>query len=50
MQATLSHDAAGNIIRKAGVMGVVLIGGDVQPGDRIHVQMPDRAHRALQPV
>lgn len=50
MQAVLGRDAAGNLIRKAGVMGVVLMGGEVQAGDRIQVRMPDGAHRALQPV
>jgi len=28
MQATFARDAAGNFIRKAGTMGVVLIGSD----------------------
>jgi hypothetical protein len=31
MQATLDRDAEGNIMRKAGVMGVVVAGGDVLP-------------------
>jgi MOSC domain-containing protein YiiM len=50
MQATLDRDAAGNLIRKAGVMGVVLVGGDVLPNDLIQVQMPDGARLALAPV
>jgi hypothetical protein len=50
MQATLDRDAAGNLIRKAGVMGVVLTGGDVQPGDGIRVQMPEGERRPLVPV
>ena len=50
MQATLGRDAAGNLIRKAGVMGVVLSGGDVQPGDGIRVQMPEGERRPLLPV
>jgi len=33
MQATLDRDAAGNLIRKSGTMGAVLIGGDVLPED-----------------
>jgi len=40
MQATLDRDAAGNLIRKAGVMGVALAGGDVLPDDRIHIEIP----------
>jgi MOSC domain-containing protein YiiM len=50
MQATLDHDQAGNLVRKAGVMGVVLTGGDVQAGDRIQARMPEGARHALQPV
>jgi MOSC domain-containing protein YiiM len=50
MQATLGRDPAGNLIRKAGVMGVVLAGGDVQAGDGIRAQMPEGAHRPLMPV
>ena len=49
MQATLDRDAAGNLIRKAGVMGVVLVGGDVLPDDRIHIEIP-RGARKLEPV
>ena len=50
MQATLDRDAAGNLIRKAGVMGVVLVGGDVLPNDRIHMEVPTGAQRKLEPV
>ena len=50
MQATLDRDAEGNLIRKAGVMGVVLVGGDVLPNDRIHMEMPRGAPRKLEPV
>ena len=50
MQATLDRDAAGNLIRKAGVMGVVLVGGDVLPDDHIHMEIPAEAQRKLEPV
>ena len=50
MQATLGRDAGGNLIRKAGVMGVVLVGGDVLPEDDIHMEMPRGARRRLEPV
>jgi MOSC domain-containing protein YiiM len=50
MQATLDRDAAGNLIRKAGVMSVVLVGGDVLPGDTIHMEIPEGAQRKLEPV
>lgn len=50
MAATLDRDADGNLIRKAGVMGIVLAGGDVRPGDAIKIALPAEPHRRLQPV
>jgi MOSC domain-containing protein YiiM len=50
MQATLDRDATGNLIRKAGVMGVVLIGGDVRPDDGIYMEVPRGVQRKLEPV
>jgi hypothetical protein len=34
------RDAAGRLVRKAGVMGVVLSGGPVRPGDPVTVELP----------
>jgi len=50
MAATLDRDAAGNLIRKAGVMAVVLTGGEVHPRDPIEVVMPAQPHHRLVPV
>jgi MOSC domain-containing protein YiiM len=50
MNAVLDRDADGNLIRKAGVMGIVLTGGDVRAGDGIEVVVPEGALRALAPV
>ncbi|HEY0345195.1 MAG TPA: MOSC domain-containing protein [Solirubrobacteraceae bacterium] len=50
MAATLDHDADGNLIRKAGVMGIVLEGGEVRPGDGVALELPAPPHRALEPV
>ena len=50
MAATLGRDEDGNLVRKAGIMGVVLAGGDVRPGDPIHVELPPQPHRPLAPV
>ncbi len=47
MAATLGRDADGALIRKAGVMGVVVTGGVVQAGDAIVVEPPAGAHRPL---
>jgi MOSC domain-containing protein YiiM len=50
MAATLDRDAQGNLVRKAGVMSIVISAGDVRPGDAIRVEMPVPPHRPLQPV
>jgi MOSC domain-containing protein YiiM len=50
MAATLDRAADGRLIRKTGVMSVVLAGGDVRPGDPIRVQRPDAPHRPLEVV
>ena len=50
MAATLRRDEFGNLIRKAGVMGIVLAGGEVRPGDPIRVELPPEPRRSLGPV
>jgi MOSC domain-containing protein YiiM len=50
MAATLAHDSAGRLIRKAGVMAVVLASGFVNPGDRIVARLPEPPHEPLKPV
>ncbi len=50
MAATLDRDAEGNLVRKAGVMAVVLSGGMVRVGDPIAVALPESPHRALEAV
>ena len=50
MAATLDKDANGNLVRKAGVMSIVISEGDVRPGDAIRVEMPAEPYRPLQPV
>jgi len=49
-EAVLDHDAQGQLIRKAGVMGIVLTGGEVRPADPIRVELPPEPHQPLQPV
>jgi hypothetical protein len=48
--ATLGRSSDGQIIRKAGVMSVVLTGGRVQAGDSIAVVLPDGEQVPLQCV
>jgi MOSC domain-containing protein YiiM len=50
MAATLDRDAQGNLIRKAGIMGIVLSDGEVRGGDTIRVILPPGPHRKLEPV
>ena len=50
MQAVLDRDEQGGLVRKTGVMGVVLEGGEVRAGDAIEVLPPAGAHRRLEPV
>jgi hypothetical protein len=40
----------GTVVRKAGVMSVVVAGGTVHPGDRVRVELPAGVPVALQPV
>ncbi|WP_270937382.1 MOSC domain-containing protein [Falsiroseomonas oryzae] len=50
MAATLDRDAEGRLVRKAGVMAVVLAAGEVAPGDAIVVELPPGPHLRLEPV
>ena len=50
MQAVLGRDAAGEPVRKCGVMAIVVAGGVVQPGDPIAVALPQPPHRKLRVV
>jgi MOSC domain-containing protein YiiM len=50
MAAVLDRDADGHVVRKAGVMGVVLGGGTVRAGDAIVVERPARPYQPLEPV
>lgn len=50
MAAVLDRTSEGELIRKAGVMGVVLRGGVVSSQDRIEVRLPAGPHTLLKPV
>ena len=50
MAAVLDRDAHGELIRKAGVMAVVVASGVVRAGDAIAVELPAPPHVPLQPV
>ncbi|MDR6972013.1 MOSC domain-containing protein [Leifsonia shinshuensis] len=50
LKQVVGTDADGATVRRAGVMGVVLSGGVVRPGDAIGVELPDGEREALAPV
>jgi MOSC domain-containing protein YiiM len=50
MAAVLDRAEDGSLIRRAGVMSVVVADGEVRPGDRVTVTLPDTPHRPLMPV
>ena len=50
MAAVLDRDGQGQLVRKAGVMGIVLTGGEVWPGDAIWAELPPQPHQALEVV
>jgi len=41
LKACLDKDADGNLIRKAGIMGIVIAGGEIKPGDAVRVELPE---------
>jgi len=50
MSAVLDRDEQGQLIRKAGIMGIVIKGGIIRPGDSIEVQLPALPHLPLDRV
>lgn len=50
MAATLDRDAEGGLVRKAGIMGIVLAGGVIRVGDAIVVELPTDEHVPLEMV
>ncbi|MCX4744854.1 MOSC domain-containing protein [Kitasatospora sp. NBC_01287] len=50
LKLVVHRDDAGALVRKAGVMGVVLKDGEVRPGDPVEVELPAGPHRPLDRV
>ncbi len=50
MEAVIERDPARGLIRKAGVMGIVVAGGDAAAGDAVCIELPGGMHEVLQPV
>jgi MOSC domain-containing protein YiiM len=50
MVVMLGRDAEGGVVRKSGVMAIVISSGDVKAGDAIMVELPMGQPRPLEPV
>lgn len=50
LDATLERSDEGALIRKSGVMSIVLASGPIATGDEIDVELPPLPHVALEPV
>ena len=50
MKACLDHAPDGTLIRKAGVMGIVVTDGVIRPDDDIVIELPNPPYVALMPV
>jgi len=50
MAAVLDRDERGNLVRKAGIMAIVLTDGTVRDGDDVSVDLPPAPHKPLEPV
>jgi MOSC domain-containing protein YiiM len=50
LEAVLDTDADGHLVRKAGIMGIVLTGGDVKLNDPIRIELPALPHHKLECV
>ena len=50
LAAVLDRDEAGNLVRRAGIMGVVLAAGEVRASDASGVELPSPPHQRLERV
>ena len=50
MAAMLGRDEHGELIRRAGVMAVIVVGGEVWPGDPVRAELPPPPHLKLERV
>ena len=50
MEAVLERSPERGLIRKAGIMSIVITGGEIRPGDSITITLPPQPHEPLKPV
>jgi MOSC domain-containing protein YiiM len=47
MPAVIERKAAGKVVKKAGIMGIVIAGGVVRASDAIQVELPRKPWREM---
>ncbi|MBS1818879.1 MAG: MOSC domain-containing protein [Acidobacteria bacterium] len=50
LEAVLEKQPGGRVVRKTGVMSIVVADGEIAPGDTVRVQLPPRPHVPLEVV
>lgn len=50
LEKVIERRPDGSLVRKAGIMTIVLQGGSVRPGDEIRLALPAPPHKSLAPV
>ncbi|WP_298251368.1 MOSC domain-containing protein [uncultured Arthrobacter sp.] len=50
LKAVVSRNEAGDVERRAGIMGIVVRGGEIKPDNVVGVDLPPGPHRALERV
>ncbi|MEP7123715.1 MAG: MOSC domain-containing protein [Byssovorax sp.] len=50
MARLLGRDERGGLVRRAGIMGIVVASGEVRAGDSIRIELPAEPHRRLDRV
>lgn len=50
LSAVATRNEAGQLVRKSGVMGIVIAGGDVHVGDAIEIELPDGPRAPMEVV
>ncbi len=50
MNATLDRTTDGDLVRRAGIMGIVVSDGDVRPGDEVRAELPPGEPKPLEVV
>ena len=50
LKVMVPRDEEGKVVRKAGVMGIVLAGGEIRPNNSILIELPPEPHQKLEYV